>query len=400
MSASTHPAFAPHVVDRLRAVTTPRWLGVDECLIQEGALDTTLYYVEHGRLRVETQERGVFAEVGAGNVVGEYAFLDDMPRSARVFAAEPTCVLPLRREDVRAALGDVAGALEDFTASLVNRVLARLGSASGATLASDFLTNLESTARTHRAVRHPYLTALATGDVPDLHGALRDFATQYYGYSAHFPRYLTVVISRLEVPEHRAALIENLTEESGHYSEDDLAELAKFGVHREWIEGIAHPILFRRFRTAMGVAEASRWSDEIEVVNWREMFLSVLTSGSPAEAIGALGLGTEGIVRDVYCQLTESIDRLGLPASDTVFFPLHTAVDDHHQETLRDIAMSFATTPSDRRDLAKGMRKALALRAGFWDWMLERARAMDVTRELRPRRGMRPAAPWMDVGQS
>ena len=39
-----------------------------------------------------------------------------------------------------------------------------------------------------------------------------------------------------------------------------------------------------------------------------------------------------------------------------------------------NIAVSLARSPEGRRDLEKGMHKALFLRAGFWDWMLERAR--------------------------
>ena len=67
---------------------------------------------------------------------------------------------------------------------------------------------------------------------------------------------------------------------------------------------------------------------------------------------------------------------LGVPASETVFFPLHAAVDDHHQATLLDISRHFAGTAQGRIDLLKGMRKALALRAGFWDWLHMRALTM------------------------
>jgi len=56
-----------------------------------------------------------------------------------------------------------------------------------------------------------------------------------------------------------------------------------------------------------------------------------------------------------------------------VFFPLHTAVDDHHQATLHRIATDLAATPEGVRDLAAGMREALELRASFWDWLEARA---------------------------
>jgi pyrroloquinoline quinone (PQQ) biosynthesis protein C len=236
-----------------------------------------------------------------------------------------------------------------------------------------FLNNLTEESKTHRAVKHRYLQALAEGTLPDLRWALADFGRQYFGYSAHFPRYLTTVISRLDQPQHRAALLENLTEESGVYGEEELQELAAFGIEAEWIVGIPHPKLFQRFRRALGVVDSPIEDDSIEVVCWREMFLSVL-GGSPAEAVGALGLGTEGVVRDLYKPFVQALERLPeLHPRDVVFFPLHTAVDDHHQATLLDIARYYAQTPQSRRELAKGMRKALALRASYWDWMYERA---------------------------
>jgi hypothetical protein len=58
---------------------------------------------------------------------------------------------------------------------------------------------------------------------------------------------------------------------------------------------------------------------------------------------------------------------------ESVFFPLHTAVDDHHQATLRQIAIDLAFTSQGREDLAKGMQKALALRCSFWSWLHQRA---------------------------
>jgi pyrroloquinoline quinone (PQQ) biosynthesis protein C len=235
----------------------------------------------------------------------------------------------------------------------------------------------------HRAVKHPYLNALGSGDLPDVEWALRDFADHYYGYSLHFPRYLTTVISKLEVPAHRTSLLQNLTEESGHYDEEEYAELAAIGVEREWIEGIPHPQLFRRFREAAGVtAPYSPDNEAIELVCWRESFLTTLTHGSAAEALGALGLGTENIVSTIYIPFVKALENTDFHPRDTVFFPLHTAVDDHHQEALEEISLSFAATPSGKGDLRRGMIKALTLRSSFWDWMLERALTRAEPREL------------------
>jgi hypothetical protein len=97
-------------------------------------------------------------------------------------------------------------------------------------VAETYVDNLARRAIAHQAVRHPYLEALAKGTLPDLAFALRDFARQYYAYSAHFPRYLTALISKLESPVHRAALMDNLTEESGQYGQEELDELAAIGI--------------------------------------------------------------------------------------------------------------------------------------------------------------------------
>jgi pyrroloquinoline quinone (PQQ) biosynthesis protein C len=226
----------------------------------------------------------------------------------------------------------------------------------------------------HRAVHHPYLRALAAGDLPDSRSALQDFACHYHGYSAHFPRYLRCAIDQLSVPEHREALTENLTEECGEYPPEDLKALRQVGIAPEWIVGVRHSELFRRFGDALGVQHVDAEAAAMEVICWREMFLGVLSDGSPAQSVGALGLGTEGVVSTMYSYFLPALERLGLTPQDTVFFHLHTMVDDHHQATLLDIARHYARTAEGRHELVKGMRKALYLRAGFWDWLYVRAR--------------------------
>jgi pyrroloquinoline quinone (PQQ) biosynthesis protein C len=227
----------------------------------------------------------------------------------------------------------------------------------------------------HRAVTHPYLVALGNGTLPDPRWALADFARHYAGYSASFPNYLTAVVSRLSSADHRRALLGNLSEESGHYGPAELAVLADHGIERQWVEGIAHPLLFRRFCEAVGggsVSDADAVDDH--VLCWRQLLMQVLTQGSAAEAVGAIGPGTENIVRTVYGHLVRAIDRVDhLAPQDAVFFRLHTLVDDDHQQVLQQIAIDLAATDAGRADLRRGMLKALQLRATFWDWLLARA---------------------------
>ncbi len=235
-----------------------------------------------------------------------------------------------------------------------------------------FVRSLEEAASRHRAVRHPLLLALAEGCLPDEHATLVEFAQSYPGYASHFPRYLTATISRLEDPRHRAWLLDNLQEESGSYEEEKFEALAAAGLRREWFEDVTHPELFERFARALGVSPEDRAPAE-EVVCWREMFYQVLVAFSPAQAIGALGLGTEWIVGSIYEPFAAAVRRHpGLSGRAAVFFPLHTAVDEQHQATLRAIAVEMSRRPDYRIDLRRGMTKALNLRANYWDWLQDR----------------------------
>lgn len=360
-------------VDKIRGVATPLEVAAGDTFITEGEFDECIYYIESGSVEVTRGDENL-GTIDAGDVVGEIAFIDRRPRTATVSAKESTRLLKIDRSDLLRSLGDAPALLMDFVKSVERRMRAHLEEAEENDV-ENFLTKVTQEAISHRAVHHPYLLGLREGKYPDMKWALKDFARQYHGYSAHFPRYLTTVIGRLENPQHRSALMENLTEESGIYEQDELDELAEIGVKEEWVNGVPHPVLFRRFCDAVGVDSLDPDADGIEVVCWREMFLSVLSGGSPAQAVGALGLGTENVVSTMYQHFLPALEILGVDPSETVFFPLHAAVDDHHQETLLDISRGYANTEEGRLDLVKGMRKALALRAGFWDWMLSRVEA-------------------------
>jgi len=164
--------------------------------------------------------------------------------------------------------------------------------------------------------------------------------------------------------------LENLTEESGVYDDGEFAVLAAQGIEREWIDGIPHPLLFERFSDALGV-DLELTAEHDQVVCWRELFLQILAFGSPAEAVGAFGLGTENIVRVIYEPLVAAINHLqGLSPRDTVFFLLHTTVDDHHQATLQAISTDFAQSQSGRLGLRRDMLKSTGTPTSLslWCW--------------------------------
>ena len=397
-----------HIEDNVAVGTFQELLSLAERLtlprgavvITEGDQNRPLFLLQSGSLGV-SQKTGdgeqQLGTIGPGDVAGEIAFIDQRPRSATVTVREDAQLLKLDHARVMSTLVKNPTALADLMQALAVRVTLRLrehmseeniqseltkvssipdASVSTYTSGESYLEALIQEALSHPAVCHPYLTDLAEGHLPDLSWAIRDFATQYPSYCAHFPRYLTVVISKLESPGHRKTLMQNLIEESGMLDDEEIAVILEHGIDPDWVQGIPHPKLFERFQHAIGVRDTDEHADDaLEVVCWRESFYHLLANGSPAEAIGAIGLGTENIVDRIYTPIIRAIERLGtLERRDYVFFELHCEVDDDHHEALLSIANDFADVPLNRIDLRKGMLKALGLRARFWDWMHDRAR--------------------------
>jgi len=225
----------------------------------------------------------------------------------------------------------------------------------------------------HRAVHHPYLKALADGKFENMGEVLRDFAGQYGFYSAWFPRYLTATISKLDHAEHRNHLLENLAEERGELHEAELLALKDQGIKEEWVRGIPHPQLFRRFQKAIGAEMEAVPGIEVDI--WRDALLCLVQNGSQASAIGAIGLGTESVVKYIYRYIIKALENhTNLNLEEYVFFPLHTEVDDEHGLILLDIGSQLVSErPESEMELRKGMLRALNLRAAFWDDMYQRA---------------------------
>jgi pyrroloquinoline quinone (PQQ) biosynthesis protein C len=226
--------------------------------------------------------------------------------------------------------------------------------------------SMEDIAIQHEAVHHSYLQKLSQGEFSDMKKALAYFASQYECYSAWFPKYLLAVIDKLSSPAHKAHLLENLEEEKGQLPENDLKAIRALGIDDEWVIGIPHPTLFHRFKTAISSGLDFDMNEAVET--WRNSFLVYLENCSEAEAVGAIGLGTESVVKHIYRPIIESISvHTELTMRDYVFFPLHTEVDDEHGKVLLAIANELASQSEGNALLVrKGMETALDLRAEFW----------------------------------
>jgi pyrroloquinoline quinone (PQQ) biosynthesis protein C len=249
----------------------------------------------------------------------------------------------------------------------VHSVRANLAAIYWKMIETSAIEELELRAKEHSAVNHPYLEQLSAGFPNNPNKAIAYFASQYAHYSAWFPKYLNAVIVKLSDPQHKEHLLENLREEAGQLNEEEQQALQELNIDLDWVLGVAHPVLFDRFRST--ICKNYSWEMQNAVHSWRTNFLNYLESCSEIEAVGAIGLGTESIVKHFYKSIISSIEKhTQLTLEDYVFFPLHTEVDDEHGKTLLRIAEELVKkNETGMLNLKKGMETALDLRAKFWN---------------------------------
>ncbi len=108
----------------------PFALALGQVLIEQGAPDRTLYFLEEGTLSVHYQDdkgRVRLAMVAAGSAVGEGAFFTHSPRSATVQAAancKVWCLAPIRFTELANRHPAIALAVSMALGSLLGRRLA------------------------------------------------------------------------------------------------------------------------------------------------------------------------------------------------------------------------------------------------------------------------------------
>lgn len=214
----------------------------------------------------------------------------------------------------------------------------------------------------HPAVDHPYLRRLASGNLPDMQAAIRDYCHQYWFYSAGFESYLEAVISGLRSARHQNVLRQNLEEERGRGAGGQVGE--------------PHTVLFQRFRRAAGVTP--EYHAEVPpcttVLVWRDLFLQKCQSRQPGVGLAAIGLGTELIVSSVYRRLHRAVaEHTDMKPDEYRFLTVHLDCDDEHASNMKQICLELAEDRSCREALRFGALSSLNLRHAFWDVMLARA---------------------------
>jgi CRP-like cAMP-binding protein len=103
------------VLVRLAQEATERWLTAGESLFEPGQGSASLWFVAHGAIVAERREPPLTTRFGPGTMVLPFVGLAGAEKRYRAFAAEPSLVLALRKED----LWDVMEDHSDVTRALL-----------------------------------------------------------------------------------------------------------------------------------------------------------------------------------------------------------------------------------------------------------------------------------------
>ncbi len=246
-----------------------------------------------------------------------------------------------------------------------------------------FVRHLKTKALNSAAVKHPYIHALHRGDLPDMKAAFKDFAFQYGLYSRHFVEYLSAVIGQLSSAVHKQTLQHNLAEETGNAHDADLPPHILASV-----DGKTHSYLYMRFQDAIGADKHYRETTPPckTAELWSAQFLQLCQTNEYV-GIGAIGIGTELLVSEIYSQLLEGLKvHSELSIEQRVFFDLHAECDQEHANQMLQITEDLAQNQAAREQIEFGVNMALQLRILFWDKMLERARLYNTHEQTHPAR--------------
>lgn len=97
-----------------------------EIIIEEGQSDATIYVIRSGEVQV-VHNGEVLATLGEGELFGEMALIDNMPRSANVVALTDVVVVPVNQEHFYALLHRTPV----FGATMMHLISSRLRRAAG-----------------------------------------------------------------------------------------------------------------------------------------------------------------------------------------------------------------------------------------------------------------------------
>jgi len=202
--------------------------------------------------------------------------------------------------------------------------------------------------RERHLLKHPFYVAWSRGELPL--ATLREYAAQYYRFESSFPRFVAAAYARLERPEDRRVLLENLIDEEGRDP--------------------THPELWLDFARGIGASRravlgAAPHPETGALLDCYER----LTQGSAAEAVSAL-YAYESIFPEIAAEKSRGLRaHYGIRARPAhEFFRVHTTADVEHSGAERRVLSGLlAYSPAARRAALVASRRAIGAWWSFLD---------------------------------
>lgn len=110
-----------YILASVAAIVEEVNLGPEETLIQEGAVEDSMYIVVEGEVLVHSQGTPIIT-LGPGKSVGELAVLDPEPRSASVSSVGESLLFRIDKEALDEVIADRPEVAQAIIASLCRRI--------------------------------------------------------------------------------------------------------------------------------------------------------------------------------------------------------------------------------------------------------------------------------------
>ncbi len=100
--------------------------GIGETLFKEGKPGSNAYLIKSGKVKI-VKEKGdtsnrTLAKIGAGNIIGEMALLDDQTRAASAIALEATVAMVITKENFQERLAKCDPVMVRLLNTFANRL--------------------------------------------------------------------------------------------------------------------------------------------------------------------------------------------------------------------------------------------------------------------------------------
>lgn len=196
-------------------------------------------------------------------------------------------------------------------------------------------------------LKHPFYVDWKMGRLSK--SMLKEYAKQYYKHVASFPQYLSAVHSKIDNPEDRKLVLQNLMDEENGYNN--------------------HPKLWIDFGEALGLTK-DEIRNEIAIKttdSFVNNFKSITNQGSVAEGIASLYAYEFQIPKVSDEKIKGLVKFYGVNSEEGLqYFEVHKKADVEHSAAERKLIMKYAEGESAQKKVLDAVDKTLD---AYWNML-------------------------------